>query len=74
MRITLKDHYANNWRNWRNYPRPIDQQQKNKLAKSLIVNGHIQVRFKKNTNSLIYYKNDNTVLLAIREFVSFIFL
>jgi len=50
MRITLKDHYANNWRNWRNYPRPIDQQQKNKLAKSLIENGHIQVRFKKNTN------------------------
>ena len=50
MRITLKDHYANNWRNWKNYPRPIQHQQKIKLTKSLIENGHIQVRFKKNTN------------------------
>ena len=50
MRITLKDHYANNWRNWRNYPRPLDQHKKIKLAKSLIVNGNIQIRFKKNTN------------------------
>jgi hypothetical protein len=34
----------------------------------------MKIRFKKDANSLIYYKNKNTVLLAIREFVSFIFL
>lgn len=59
VKITLKEQYAQNWKNWKAFPRPIkktygDNQNKLvariKIAKSLIENGHIQVKFKTLTN------------------------
>lgn len=52
MRISLKEEYAKNWRNWKSFPRGRSLQLVNKikLAKSLIEKGHIQVKFKTFTN------------------------
>lgn len=57
VKVTLKEQYAQNWRNWKSFPRPIKKTYKDnkllariKIAKSLIENGHIQVKFKTLTN------------------------
>jgi len=57
MRITLKEQYAQNWKNWKAFPRPIKEthsktklQARIKIAKSLIENGHVEVKFKTLTN------------------------